>query len=203
MRILLRLFFVVLCISIISGCTQEKAVPVTEPETSKPTHHDEGQVPHEIPDGILTPALEAIGAPFTHEIEYRAKGLPGASEATGSRTVNTTVLEDGNLRITIGWSGELSSALPNQEFEARKDGIRSISLSGERIEPSAVALPADMKIGTKWTSKFSFTRSADQAKVTMEATSEITKVEGIPITGADKMKTNIIVEAVKVSEKKS
>lgn len=252
MKILSSLFAVLFVIGLV-GCAPKEIPPVEESHKSDPNITGKVFPSHEIPEGVLTPALEAIGAPFDQEIEYRAKGLPGMADATGARTINTTVLEDGHLRLVIGWSGDLASALPHQEFEADSKGIRSIRLGGERVEPSVVALPADMKIGAKWTSQFSFTRSADQAKITMTSTSEITAMEdvvvpagkykayivkekgtmktstggnatlngtswyvpkiglvkfdstleGVPIAGADKMKTNIIVEATKVTGRKT
>ena len=195
------LFFLV-GLLLIAGCagTPKESNLTAPPANAKTT--PERSTPTSLPPEYNTQALRALGYPFEKPIAYKVVGLPDpmtrkpGPTKTGGREVKISGPTDGKLHIDATWTGGLSS-LKKDSFTADKSGVVALMLQGGELTPSTVFLPAELRMGFSWKSKFSFTVPDSGQKLDVDSVSTVSANETISVP-LGKFDTIVVNETWKI-----
>ncbi|MCL6624890.1 MAG: hypothetical protein K6T17_09785, partial [Fimbriimonadales bacterium] len=140
---------VALCV-LLNGChlftpeSPQKSPPQSETKvTQGATHAPTAPLSPNIPPTLLTQGLRLMGAPFTEEIVYEVEGLDPAKKLQGSRQTTEVKVEGDAVRFVQSWTGDLRG-LGSAEYLSNKEGVSTLKLLNQTVEPPALTLPASL-----------------------------------------------------------
>lgn len=149
-------------------------------EAPQTTQTSPSPPPPDIPEYLLSQGLRLMGAPFTEEIVYEVKGLDPTKPLRGSRRTTEVKIEKDGVRFVQTWTGDLES-LGYAEYLSNKEGVSSIKVLNQPVEPPALTLPPSLSEGKQWEARYSLANMPNFGKTTVWQKFKVLKREKITV----------------------
>jgi hypothetical protein len=133
-----------------------------------------------IPPSLLTQGLRLMGAPFTEEIVYEVEGLEPAKKLQGSRQTTEVKIEGNAVRFVQSWTGDLRG-LGSAEYLSNKEGVSTLKILNQTVEPPALTLPASLSEGKKWEASYTIPQMPNFGKTRVWQRFKVLKQETITV----------------------
>jgi hypothetical protein len=111
----------------------------------------------DISSEVKTAGAEYLGFPREGVLTYKYSQLEGMAAERGEETTKLASTKDGKAVFEITRSSALAM-LGSETVELRKDGVYMVRTSLGEIDAPALTMPADVKVGSKWSSSLKLTR---------------------------------------------
>lgn len=142
----------------LAGACQPTAAP-----SGKTGAQGEGEAPapaaklEDVSPEVKTEGAAYLGYPREGVLTYKYSQLEGMAAERGEETTKLASTEGGQAVFEITRSNALAM-LGSETVELRKDGVYMVKTSLGEINAPALTMPADVKVGSKWSSSLELTR---------------------------------------------